>query len=140
MTSNSNDTSKESSSGQKKMSSNGSGIYKTLLAASLTLNITGVTLHITEDRITQDDLETAFEAKVEYPWLQDRQLVMNHISDKGENTIHESDSYKRDRIQSVVSDELESLEVKVDNNAEDIKTILTKLDELGDLIRAKTCK
>ena len=129
---------------------NGSGIWKlaTAVLSGIVVTGIGIWLLLGQTAATRSDLRTAikdheaviqsnilsradvkeliyeaFDAKINYPYLQDKQLIMNHLKEGGAGSRHETDTDKRKRIR----EELDVFRQPIETR---LKAIENSLDEI----------
>jgi hypothetical protein len=102
-------------------------VWKTAAAISISINLTLIGAWLTMGRnvVTTEQLRHAVET-ADYPWLTDRQIVMQHINSVGPDTIHEGDTAKRRRISEVLEDRLQPIR----EDLSEIKAELRKIKEM----------
>jgi hypothetical protein len=113
---------------------NGSG-WKMATGILATALITGIGFHVTNeptrDLATKAEVRQivtdAISSTIRYPWLIERNEVLNHINDRGVGTMHEGDIAKRQRIR----EELIFLEEKLNLR---LSTIESKLKEIKSIV------
>ncbi len=103
-------------------------IWKSIALLSVAANVTGVGtwLSFGTYAVTKQELDAAL-SRAPYPWLQDRSLVLGHLSD---SSVHENDLQKRERIRGELSSSLSPIEKEIGYIRDDLRDIRSEIKAL----------
>ncbi len=129
------DDKKTPSSGQKvKKMANSDGhitlkIYATAITSAF-VALVGAWFVFGQNTITKADLTTAIQAHINYPYLEDRAMIMAHLSTSGEGSVHESDTLKRRRIREELRATLDPRLVAIEKSLGELRQEIKALKEM----------